>query len=225
MSDEPKLTGRQRRARQEAERRLKDGLGLGVCGAIKTDGSTCVLAAGQYTTHEGTGRCAAHGGNSVRENAIAAWMMGSQFAGELNVTPWDALLTVLRRAAQKAQWYQTELLRVSESCDDADLLPGGAYFSLVREAERADTVLAKTAKLTLDAGVAERLVSSITAQATVIAQVLNAALDEDALGLSPEQARIARSLMRRELLRIEATERGEVIEGNVTSGNGDVDKI
>lgn len=145
--------------------------------------------------------------------------MAGQFAGELQVTPWDALLVALRRAASKAAWYQGELLRVSEAGEPADLLPGGAHHSLVREAERADQVMAKLAKMTLDAGVAERLVQHITGQAQRFAGAVTNVLDSDELGLTPAQLDVARRLLRLEILRLEADEsRPREIEGGTTDG-------
>lgn len=127
-------------------------------------------------------------------------MMAQRFAGELQVTPWDALLVVLRRAAAKSQWYAQELAR----CGEVGLLPGGENHELVREAERADQVLAKVAKMALDAGVAERLVQAVTIEAQAVTRVLNAALLSSELGLTDEQVTTARRLMRAELAALDA---------------------
>ena len=135
--------------------------------------------------------------------------MAQRFAGELDVTPWQALLTVLRRANAKAMWYS---LQLSEA-DETELLPGGVHHDLVREAERADLALAKYAKMALDAGVAEQLVASITGQAALLTRVINAAVMADELALTDEQVTIARALMRREILAIEASQ-GQVISND-----------
>jgi hypothetical protein len=192
--------GRDARAREEAQRRWSVGDGLVECGRFKSDGGRCQLKAGRGTDHEGYGPCATHGGNSRRERKIGAWMMARRFGDELQVTPWDALLVVLRRAAAKAAWYAQELA----TADESELLPGGEHFPLVREAERADSYLAKYAKMALDAGVAEKLVQSVTDQAAQLVRVLNAAVLSDALGLSDEQIITARRLMAREMRVIDA---------------------
>lgn len=143
--------------------------------------------------------------------------MAQRFAGELDVTPWDALLVVLRRAAAKSAWYAQELAR----CDEVGLLPGGENHELVREAERADLALARYAKMALDAGVAERLVSAVTEQAQSIARVLNAALLSSELGLSDQQVELARGLMRRELAALDAEAAGitvSEVDGSVVDG-------
>lgn len=225
MTEEPRLTQRDARARIEAERRVGIGEGISFCGAPTRDGTgKCQNSAGRGTSHEGAGRCDRHGGNGARESKVGAWMMARRFGDELQVTPWDALLVVLRRAAAKSAWYAQELAQADES----ELLPGGAHHALVREAERADSYMAKYAKMALDAGVAERLVQSVTDHATQLTRVLNAAILSDALGLSDEQQRLARQLMAKEMRVIDGELAGEAYAleaGAGPTGLGEDDSV
>lgn len=167
----------------------------------------CMQPAGWGTQYRGVGWCRRCGGNTLKGKAMGAWMMAHGFAGELDVTPWDALLIVLRRASRKAAWYQIQLGRID---DEQSVLPGGDNFGLAREAERADALLAKYAKTALDAGVAERLVQQYEVEGGVIAKVLMQTLQ--ALQLSEEEEDRVRAIMSKQLLALEGT---GTIEGEV----------
>lgn len=170
----------------------------------------CMRPAGWGTQHRGVGLCRECGGNSTRGKAMGAWMMAHGFAGELNVTPWDALLIVLRRASHKAAWYQYQLGKID---DDTSVLPGGDNFGLAREAERADALVARYAKTALDAGVAERLVQQYQVEGNVIAQVLMRTLRELQLNEADEER--ARGIMSKQLLMLEGTIVEPVTEGEM----------
>lgn len=133
--------------------------------------------------------------------------MGHALAGELDTTPWEALLTVLRRQSYRAAWYESQLAEVT---DEYDLLPGGAHHPLVLESERANERLAKYAKMALDAGVAEQLVTQYQLAGAAIAgpfiRVIEALTE---LGLDDDTLLKVRATMRHELLALE----GQVIEG------------
>jgi hypothetical protein len=123
--------------------------------------------------------------------------MAHAFAGELNVSPWEALLTVVKRAAAKCEWYQRQLAELPAGLDPSELLPGGEHFALVREAERADTVLARFAKQAVDAGVAKMLAERVQLEVDAMVRVLEAGLR--AVELTREQEDRARDAMAVEL--------------------------
>lgn len=193
--------------------------------------------------------------------------MAHQFARELNLTPWDALLKTVRIAAGKVaytEWVlsqarsdlELEGRRPRELTEDRDLTdergnarrervgtgiyvhpdtgePLGADDARARDLswwvqknEYWVERLARYAKAAIDAGVAERLVAQVEAEASAIARPLNAALEiietSDDLGLSLEareelQSRM-RNVIRQELLALEGERRdGDVVEGQVVS--------
>lgn len=134
----------------------------------------------------------------------------TRLSGELNTTPWDAMLTVLRRSAHKAALYQALL---SEVEDVDDLLPGGEAYSLVREAERADKNLAGYARMAHSMGVAEAVVGQLQRESQILVTAMTNALT--ALGLPPEMIDSARMKIRNELLAIDAESHGITIDGTV----------
>lgn len=188
----------------------------GTCGAPKRRHNTpgaehgvvewCRLPAGQGTAHLGVGRCAQHGGNSKRENAMGAWAMAHELARALNVTPWEALLGEVRRTAGAVAFLDR---KVAEAPSDDALLqttdpetgrPGYARWVKLRMEERQH--LARVAKMAVDAGVAQELVARFELQGEHFARALTAVLG--GLGLSDEQEELATRLMRAQLLQLEA---------------------
>jgi hypothetical protein len=147
--------------------------------------------------------------------------MAHAFAAQLNVSPWDALLLTVRIAAGKVAYCEKVL---SEAADDRELdgrwardengilvdptsgepLGVGAFQDRswwVAKSEYWTRELAKTAKMAIDAGVAERLVEAQVLQVQLMARPIEAALA--VLGLTQEQETLARSVMRQELVKIE----------------------
>ena len=125
-------------------------------------------------------------------------MTALDFAQQLGITPWDALLTAVRRASSWAQWYEMKLRTVE---DDEEMRPGGAAWDWVKGLEDATAAQARYAKMAIDAGVAERLVRQVEVEAQVIAHVLNRVLDD--LPLSVEDQGRARRLVVMELEQLE----------------------
>jgi hypothetical protein len=207
---------RRRRAREGVDREVAQRgpdppNGRRYCGVPTVDregkpSGTCSLGAGQGTDHVGFGRCNKHGGNSVYEQARGAWLMAHALGGELDVSPWDALLGTVRRAAARSAWWHHKLGELGGSADE-DFLPGGLHYPVMKELERADDFLAKTANMAIKAGIAEKLVLAAQVQATELFTVVMAALEP--LGLSDEQMTTFRGRMRTGLLALEAG----VIEG------------
>ncbi len=194
----------------------------------------CQAPAGRGTEHEGWGRCAGHGGNTYRGRVEAGWMMAHAFAAQLNVSPWDALLLAVRIAAGKVAYTEQVL---ADAADDRELdgrwardengilvdpttgepLGVGAFRDRswwVAKNEYWTRELAKTAKMAIDAGVAERLVEAQVLQVQLVSRPIEKALA--ALDLNPEQEAIARTAMRQELQQIEseqAQQGGQTLDG------------
>lgn len=145
-----------------------------------------------------------HGGNSPYEAAKGAWLMAHAMMGELDVTPWEALLRQVRRTAHEVLWLQE---KVGECPDDDELLPGGTFGPWERKRIEAEMRHTRVAKMAIDAGVAEALVRQLEYEATAYAGALMNTLT--ALGLDPEIMERARGIMRRELLALD----NGVVEG------------
>lgn len=119
-------------------------------------------------------------------DATRGWMLAHQIAREMGVSPWDALLIAMRRAANWSAFYES---KVAEVIDDRDLLPEGEAWPWLKALESATADMAKYAKMSMDAGVEERRLRFLEMEAQAIFTVLNDAID----GLPVEQ----RSLVRR----------------------------
>lgn len=207
---------RRRRAREFANDEVRDSgppSGHAKCGAPTVDregkpSGPCQLTAGTKTEHLGFGRCAAHGGNSVYENARGMWLMAHALGQELDISPWDALLGTVRRAAARSAWWQAKLAALGDAPDE-DFLPGGQHHPLVREQEKADDFLAKTSNMAIKAGIAEKFVAAYAVQAQEMFTLMMQAVEP--LGLTDEQMMTFRSRMRTGLLALDAS----TIEGEV----------
>jgi hypothetical protein len=203
-------------------------------------GQLCQTPAGAGTDHFGAGACKWHKGNRQAERAKAAWIMAHAFAREFMITPWDALLMAVRIAAGKLMYAQQKIAEAQDDLelegrlvrrtledgtlamyhpDTGEVLGLGAFKDLsfwVDQADKWHERMLKSAKMAVDAGVAERLVESQMLQVQLMARPVEAALR--ALNLSPEQESIARAAMRQELIAIEsagqATLDGVVIPNN-----------
>lgn len=192
-------------------------------------GQRCRRVAGQGTVHLGAGRCVAHGGAKRSGRAEAAWMVGHAFAGELECSPWEALLKAVRIAAKRVAYTDWVLGQATSDLelegrfgrsedglllhpDTGDPLGAGQVRDLswwVQKNELWTDRMARYSKMAIDAGVAERLVHQVELEGAAVGRVLSAALLELEGQVAEEVIAKVRAAMRRELLAIE-TEQGKV---------------
>lgn len=158
----------------------------------------CGRRAGEGTDHPGVGRCARHDGIAGRKES--AWLMAHLIARTLDISPWEALLLAVRRAATWAFFYETKMGEVAEGDDDA-MRPGGRAYDWVIAAERANRDMARYAKMAVDAGVAAMLVQQAQTEGATIARIVNTALG--AVDLTPQQETAIRAALREALLSME----------------------
>jgi hypothetical protein len=122
-------------------------------------------------------------------------------ARELNVSPWDALLKATRLAAGRVAWVDLQLDEATRANDGDAGTP--AVRNWLKESRLERTLLARTAKAAIDAGVAERLVRQVELEGRLVAEVLGRTLD--ALELTAEQRQTAFATAHRELLALESS--------------------
>lgn len=101
----------------------------------------------------------------------------------MEISPWDALLLAVKRAAAWAAFYDSKL---ADTVDDDELLPGGSRYEWVRAAERVNDKLARWSKMAVDAGVAQLMVQQARIEGETIARVMNTAIGEAGLGEAAE---------------------------------------
>lgn len=128
-----------------------------------------------------------------------------QVAREENISPWDALLSATRLAANRVAWVDQQLAGAVAANDGDEGTPQVRGWLKESRLERA--LLARTAKAAVDAGVAERLVRQVELEGRIVAEALGRALD--ALELTAEQRQAAYAVAHRELLQLEAGDVGE----------------
>lgn len=178
------------------------------CGAmIRSSGLPCGIFAGVGTAHEGVGACFRH--DSPVERAAGAWTVAHVIARIQDISPWEALLLAVKRAAAWASFYDTKL---GQAPDDDALAPNGSHHHWVVAAERVNDKLARYSKMAVDAGVAAMLVQRAQAEGAEIARVLNAAIADAGLGEEAEMR--LRSALRNALVAMASEETG-VIEGSL----------
>ncbi len=193
------------------------------CGARTRGGGLCKRPAGSGTDHVGYGACKLHTGATPSGRRYAARLVGAEFAGELDISPEEALLWLVHRAAfnvsewdrrvdalKPEEWTVSQVReRVWSGKGDE---PAGSEKITTTHAElhiavqalmAAEDQLAKYAKIALDAGVEERRVRAMEQVAGSLAAVFDAVFA--GLELSAAQRALAPALVERHLQTLEAS--------------------
>src|SRR6185369_14724634 len=213
----------QRKGYEEAVRRWREG--ILDCDAVYQrgydKGKRCLSPPGKGTTHEGIGTCMAHGGARGVGKAMGAWLMAHKYAQELDVTPWEALLKVVRITAGKLAYIEEVIGRATSDEEiegrlvvedmpttvgpNGEVTTGRNLTWWVAQSFDERKLLARVSKMAIDAGVAQLLITQEVQQGQQMAAVLVrtlAALEE--AGLSAEMLDLARNTMRSEILALES---------------------
>ncbi len=168
------------------------------CGAmIRRTGELCGMPAGASTAHQGVGACWRH--DTQVERAAGAWTVAHAIARIEDISPWEALLLAVKRAAAWAAFYDTKL---GEATHDDQLAPDGSHHHWVKAAERVNDKLARYSKMAVDAGVAQLLVTQARADGEELARIVNTAIGNAGLDAAAE-ARL-RSALRDAIMAMEA---------------------
>jgi hypothetical protein len=175
------------------------------CGAKKKNGETCRNYAGLGTDHVGVGQCKFHLGNAepnrkaaikemARRRAAALEGEALLFGQTIKIEPLDALLWTLYLSASHMEYLRQEIAAVEdEQAFNTQVL----LRQWTDERER----LAKTAKMALDAGVAERQVTLAERLGELLARLIQGILTD--LELTPKQQERAPEIVRRNLVAVE----------------------
>src|SRR5688572_24510454 len=145
----------------------------------------CDWRAGRGTAHEGIGLCSRHKGGTGIGAGEGAVLMAMLFADEMQVSPWEALLSQVRLLANQVRWLRYRV-EAAEMEDGADAIkPDGSGWHWVCMLEARGDRLAKVSKMAIDAGVAQQLVSQLNLEADRMAQAVLEMCDR--LGIMGEQ--------------------------------------
>lgn len=139
--------------------------------------------------------------------------MAIRLALELDVTPWEALLTEVRRSAARCAWLDAHVADVAERFEQVreltvatdmhdDAIPRyglpPTVYDLLVESRKERRHLAIVSKAAIDAGVAERLLRNVEAETNLVFAALGAALGQ--LALSDDDRRRALGAARAKLV-------------------------
>lgn len=154
------------------------------------------------------------------------------WAGELNVNPWDAMLGEVRRSAYRAAWIdervnldvkrERQLMESNgEGFDDlvkfeyAVRVRSGELREWIEQSRKERAHLTKVAADAVRAGLSERYIDSLRAEARMIAEALTKALD--AANLTPQQRADASEALREAL-----SEMGPVLAARQDAASGTI---
>lgn len=145
--------------------------------------------------------------------------MAHKFAEELDVSPWEALLMVIRITAGKVRYCEAVLAtaqddkelegRVDETqvtgvvvggADDGAVTTGRNLSWWVATSERERMMLAKVSKAAIDAGVAQLLIEKELRAGEELAGTFVKVMEQlESAGMTDEALEIARTVMRTQL--------------------------
>lgn len=173
------------------------------CGRPKRQGSKdpCGRGAGWGTPHPGYGACKLHGGNTPSGIKHAAGLAAKDFArgmlgAELDGEPGEVMFEAVRLARGATMYYRLQVAGLEEPSQ-----------ALVEGLERAIERQGRMAKMALDAGIDERRMRRLEAEADLIITAAERAIA--AVGLDAAQRTVFARAFGRELAGLE----GDVVEG------------
>lgn len=150
------------------------------CGGTNRQGAPCGLAAGQGTSHPGTGNCKHHGGSTPNGRKHAVAEQARQELARMDVEPVDDPLSELARiAGQVIAWKDAIAAKVNELTSlRYENENGGEQLRaevglLERAFDRCEKFLTAMARLNID----ERLAAISEQRAELIITMLSAALE------------------------------------------------
>ena len=176
--------------------------GMRLCGAPRTGRSSsgpgiCQNIAGLGTQHFGYGHCKFHFGNASAhvQAALMERMLAELKASyeALDVSPEDALMQEVQRAAGHVEWLHGELIQY----DDISKEPA---LTILRLYQQERTYLADACKAAVSTGVRKRQVDIAEQQGKLLAGVVQRIFTN--MDLTPTQRTDGRRLIAAELRRV-----------------------
>jgi hypothetical protein len=171
-----------------------------LCGARKRNGDTCRAFAGQGTDHHGVGRCKYHGGatrshvKSAAKKEAAARMAG--FGVQLDISPAEALLSMVRLSAGHVAYLQQE---IEQDSDESPYERAVLWEAWNAERDR----LTRTAKAAVESGCAIAMVRHAEQVGQLMGEVLRGVLFSRELDLSSAQREVLPDLVKTHLAALE----------------------
>jgi hypothetical protein len=171
-----------------------------LCGARKRNGELCRKFAGEGTDHRGTGKCKYHGGatrshvKSAARKEAAKRMSG--FGLQMDITPAEALLSMVRISAGHVAYLQQE---IELDSDDSPYERAVLWEAWNAERDR----LTRTAKAAVESGCAIAQVRMAEHIGQLMGEVLRNVLFAQELALTAKQQKVLPKLVKTHLMAME----------------------
>lgn len=195
------------------ENRAREGK---ICGAARTGKSAagpgiCCQPAGWGTNHRGYGRCRLHGGlmptheeSAEREEAIDIATKAVQLYGApIDIDPIEALKGLLQGTAGHVAWLADFIKDLDEPTKLKQTTDIGVKPTVWLELyERERRMLLDISKVAIAAGLKQREIAIEEEKGRMLAQVIQAVLMDEQLGLTPAQRVVAPEVVRAKIMEI-----------------------
>jgi len=181
------------------------------CDALKKNGERCKNYAGLGTNHLGVGTCKFHLGRTQNAQKAAVKVYAERdrqaaqktailFGQELRMEPLEALLWSLHLSASHVNFIRQEIAAIPTNGPKPEERKFKREVLIRQFADERDR-LARTSKMALDAGVAEKTIRMQERYAELLAQLISGILGD--LALNPRQQRQAPEIVKRRLLALD----------------------
>jgi hypothetical protein len=122
---------------------------------------------------------------NVNTEEVGIWMDAFKIADEIDISPWDALLSVVRRQAARVRWVDTiiaaqieaERQEAEDEGHPVPPAPSGDVLAWMDTGRREAILLTRASKMALDAGVQNVLLQRVHLEGRVAVDALIAGLD------------------------------------------------
>ena len=201
----------------------------GRCGA-KTNrgtGPPCNQMAGFGTDHPGLGRCKYHGGASSVGIGHAVQERARLMGAPIDMNPIEAIIWSIRITAGEVKWLSEKIAELDEVEGVENTIMGKQFHLYVRERRDRVALLHRMGLDALKLGLAERAIKMAEMYGVALSRFIMGILDD--LNLTPEQAQLAPSVVRKHLVILEGNkpivEPQKVIEEAIEVGAEEVDAL
>ena len=198
----------------------------GKCGAKTRAGGRCNQAAGFGTEHPGLGRCKYHGGNTPNQIANAVVKRAQLMGAPIDMNPVEAIIWSIRITAGEVKWLSEKIAELDEKEGIENTIVGKQFHLYVRERRDRVALLYRMGNDALKLGLAERAIKMAEMYGIALSRFIMGVLDD--LQLTPEQAQLAPSVVRKHLVILEgrkSVDPGKMIAEAIGDIDGEAEEV
>jgi hypothetical protein len=192
-------------------------------GKNRSKNKHCQLDAGRGTQHPGFGKCSLHGGNTPTLESNAGMLAGGEVIAKMSkgfgapppkIDPHEALLQEVANSFGIVAFLRQRLDMYDLKLGEKVLEP--AKQQLIELYDKQRTMAVRTAKMAIDAGIAEQRVELERAKGMLLVEVLKEVFAK--LGLSVDQQRLLPSVVPAALRRLTEPDFTPMVEQKALPG-------